>query len=260
MARKNESILDLLAIFPWWVSVCVAIIAYVALKFIVPAITFKSPILAAMAPSASQVAWIAGIFLLPAAASALESTRKRRLVDRQSGIESIRSLSWKQFEELLGEAYRRQGYAVRENTSNGPDGGVDLKIEKGGNRYLVQCKQWREHKVGVKVIREMYGLMTAEQASGAIIVTSGIFTQEAKNFAVGKAVDLVEGSHLAELIQNVQTAPHLEVRSPSVSAKRCPSCGNELLVRQAKRGAHAGSRFWGCPRFPKCRYTEEYEG
>jgi restriction system protein len=261
MARRDEGILSLLATLPWWISVCVGIVFYVGLKFIIPSIVFDNPVLSTMASLSPGFAWISVIFLLPAAESALKALRKRRRLDRQAGIESIRSLSWKQFEELLGEAYRRQGYVVRENTSRGPDGGVDLSIKKGGNRCLVQCKQWRQCKVGVKVVREMYGLMTAEHASGAIIVTSGFFTQEAKNFAAGKPVDLVEGSHLVDLIRSVQRAPRIEEqRNLSMQARPCPLCGNDLLVREARRGPRAGSKFWGCSGFPKCRYTEEFRG
>jgi len=35
---------------------------------------------------------------------------------------------------------------------------------------------------------------------------------------------------------------------------RCPKCGAFLVERTAKRGAHAGQRFWGCPNYPACRY------
>jgi len=56
----------------------------------------------------------------------------------------------------------------------------------------VQCKQWRSMKIGVKVVREMYGLLTSKSAHGAIIITSGMFTQEAKSFATDKPIDLVE--------------------------------------------------------------------
>jgi restriction system protein len=60
-----------------------------------------------------------------------------------------------------------------ENDSAGPDGGIDLVIRKDGNRYLVQCKQWRSQKVGVKVVREMFGLVAAEKAAGGIVICSG---------------------------------------------------------------------------------------
>lgn len=39
------------------------------------------------------------------------------------------------------------------------------------------------------------------------------------------------------------------------SRKICPWCGSKLVLRKAKQGAHAGSRFYGCSNFPNCRYT-----
>jgi len=37
----------------------------------------------------------------------------------------------------------------------------------------------------------------------------------------------------------------------------CPKCGNELILRTAKKGTRAGNQFYGCSNFPKCRYTAE---
>ena len=34
----------------------------------------------------------------------------------------------------------------------------------------------------------------------------------------------------------------------------CPVCGNQLVLRTAKRGINAGKSFWGCKSFPKCNY------
>lgn len=38
---------------------------------------------------------------------------------------------------LVGEAFRRQSYAVRENKRSGPDGGVDLVLIKDNERFFV---------------------------------------------------------------------------------------------------------------------------
>lgn len=38
--------------------------------------------------------------------------------------------------------------------------------------------------------------------------------------------------------------------------KICARCGAELVLRIAKKGEHAGEQFYGCSRFPKCRYKE----
>jgi restriction system protein len=263
MARKNETILNLLAEAPWWVSVVVAGAAFLALRYILPGISGDNLVLKVVARTAPVVApWVSLVLLLPAPISAYHSWRKRKLLDNQKGLESIRSLSWKEFEELVGEAYRRQGYTVRENAGAGPDGGIDLVLSKDGNTLLVQCKQWRTWKVGVKVVREMYGIMTGKHTSGVIIITSGIFTQEAKSFAAGKPIDLVEGRQLADLIGSVQktAAGASKVQATQASTvKVCPQCGGELVLRTARKGAKAGKQFYGCSRFPSCRYVRDIE-
>ncbi len=37
------------------------------------------------------------------------------------------------------------------------------------------------------------------------------------------------------------------------SSTICPACGAEMILRTAKRGAHAGEQFWGCTNYPRCR-------
>jgi restriction system protein len=189
------------------------------------------------------------------------------MLDRQSGIESIRALPWKQFEELLGEAYRRQGFTVFENPGKGADGGIDLTLKRGGETYLVQCKHWKTYKVGVRVVREMLGLVTAHGASGAIVVTSGVFTKEAIDFARTQHVELVDGDDLLALVGSVQSQPRISTpagavttAAPAVASRVCPDCGNALVVRQAKRGPNAGGQFWGCSGYPDCRHTEPIAG
>lgn len=62
-------------------------------------------------------------------------------------------------------------------------------------------------------------------------------------------------------------APHLESESAACAAEQveqqveaepvmapaCPKCGEPMVRRIGKAGAHAGQAFWGCPRFPACR-------
>ena len=48
------------------------------------------------------------------------------------------------------------------------------------------------------------------------------------------------------------------VRTPGLqttSGLSCPTCGGRMIRRQARRGRNAGSHFWGCAAFPRCRGT-----
>ena len=261
MARTKDNILNDLVEMPWQVSVGLAAIVYVGLRFILPffslednsAFGFVTMSLTLYAP------YIALFLLIPAPISALNAANKRKRLESQKDIKSIRELSWKEFEELVAEAYRRKGYSVTENPDFGPDGGVDIRLTKNGQLHLVQCKQWKSNKVGVAIIREMFGVMTAQNAASVIVVTSGIFTQEARNFALGKPIDLVDGGQLVSMIHDVQVSGNISEVEPKLTPEAiqyCPRCGAKLVKRIAKKGKNAGKQFWGCSKFPSCRFTE----
>lgn len=42
---------------------------------------------------------------------------------------------------------------------------------------------------------------------------------------------------------------------PAGEAPSCPRCGRSMVMKQAKRGASAGSSFWGCTGYPACKGT-----
>jgi restriction system protein len=195
-----------------------------------------------------------GIF---AAGSFWFSRHRRRLVDGQTSLESLRNTSWKHFEFLVAEAYRRQGYQVEYSLGRGADGGVDLTLRRDGRTSLVQCKQWKVFSVGAPVIREMFGLLTAERADEAIIVTSGTFTRDAQSFAEGKPIRLVDGPQLLALVQSVQTRP-AGTESETAETPACPECGKPMMLRTARRGANAGNQFWGCSAYPACKGTLKF--
>jgi len=48
---------------------------------------------------------------------------------------------------------------------------------------------------------------------------------------------------------------HSNSENPAIDPPSCPNCGLEMVMRTAKKGAHAGRQFWGCSSFPKCRGT-----
>jgi restriction system protein len=257
VGRRNRSILEDLAMIPWWSNVILAVVIYISFKYWIPSIAFQNPFYKGMAMAVPGFAPIAaGVLLMVAMISAFNACRKGELLERQKGIGTLRLISWHEFEELVGEAYRRKGYAVIESGGGGTDGGVDLILKKGAEKLLVQCKHWRIDKVGVKVVRELYGVMAAEGATGGVVISLGTFTQEARDFARGKPLELLDGPELLKVIAEVQkTAMPVGDKS---NDNVCPLCGSKMVLRTAKKGPNAGEKFWGCPDFPKCRGTEPY--
>lgn len=120
-----------------------------------------------------------------------------------------------------------------------------------GDKYLVQCKQWKTRQVGVAIVRELYGVMAAEGAVGGFVVAVGQFTPDAAAFAHGKSIELVDARKLRRMMGGQQAT------KPIAQVPGCPVCGRPMLLRTGRKGAMAGIKFWGCSEYPKCRGTRK---
>ena len=205
----------------------------------------------------------AGMFLQVLAPAALliagllswlgQRRRQRLLADAEERSDSqpLRTLSWRDFERLVAAHFERQGYAVT-ITPDGADGGVDVVATKNGETHLVQCQQWRASKVGVSVVRELYGVMSARGAVGGFVVSIGEFTEQARDFADGRNMTLVDANRL--LPSSASSSEPQQTRTV-VNDLVCPRCGSEMVRRIAQRGANQGKPFLGCSTYPRCRET-----
>ena len=295
MARNRKSSrfkdgMELVSLLPWWGGVALALASYVFLHQLAQPPSVKGLQAGQMggfaASSLISALAMIGQFLIPfnclsgALGSFLARRRRQTLVNNVSqskSADALNDMSWREFELLVGEAFRLQGYRVNEQGGAGPDGGIDLVLGKGSEKYLVQCKQWKAFKVSVTVVRELYGVMAAKGAAGGFVVTSGRFTDEATAFASGRNIKLIDGPLLHGLISQAKKArsaahgalpPALRsaplafspTQCPAAVATQgsissCPSCGLAMTRRKAKRGANAGSEFWGCVAYPACKGT-----
>jgi restriction system protein len=189
----------------------------------------------------------------------------RRFIDRRT-FDSTRdptTLTWSQFERLIAEFYRRKGATVSPRGGPIADGGVDLSLTyPSGGRLIVQCKHWKNRHVGVKPVRELWGVLDDEKADGAIFVTSGVFSADALAFARGKQLELIDGSRLREMmaeVKRIQSSVLTHETGPAPGAPLCPRCESPMVLRTARRGANAGDQFWGCSTYPKCNGTRRLE-
>lgn len=282
MARKNNSMLDDLmdigARLPWQLSGALAVVAYLVLH----SYATRAPLPAdpavlkstgtVIGEMVAHTLWTSAAsvlqYVIPlglgigAVSSFFRRQRQRRLVDEVRADLSgnaLEKMSWLEFEGLAAETFRQRGYDVVERGGDGPDGGVDLELRMGTDKYLVQCKQWKTTRVGVATVRELYGVMAAERAVGGFVVASGDFTRDARNFAEGRSIVLVDARKLNAMIvparppsapQPVSTLPPAP-REPTLSPV-CPKCGGAMVQRTARQGVHAGKPFWGCVHYPAC--------
>ncbi len=188
----------------------------------------------------------------------LAARRSRKVFERAIARPGALSVTWSQLEDLVGQAYLRLGYEVVRRGGARPDGGVDLELHRAGERILVQCKHWKSWQVGVKPIRELWGVAASEGATRAIFVTSGTYTQAALSFAADKALELLDGRALAGIIEAAGRGPSSQPLAPVAhpqAAVMCPRCGRTMIRRVARHGPNSGQAFWGCSDYPTCKGT-----
>ena len=91
-----------------------------------------------------------GLYVLPAiclASAAVSDWRRQashamvKNVTRSEAPDTLDNMSWREFEMLVAKGFRLQGYSVSENLAPVPEEGIDLKLRKDGEMYLLQCKQ-----------------------------------------------------------------------------------------------------------------------
>ena len=165
-------------------------------------------------------------------------------------------IEWRRFEAVCEALFAQAGFETKA-LSHGADGGVDIWLysaHASGPVSVVQCKHWRSRQIGVKEIREFYGVMAANHLVRGTFVTSSTFTNEAQHFASTNEINALDIHRLLGLICSrtpVQQEALLEVAYQGEYWRpTCASCGIKLLVRQPAKG---GAEFWGCSNYPRCK-------
>lgn len=135
---------------------------------------------------------IRGYFRLQARAARLSA---------QKSLDDLRSLSWREFEEVIADAYRRKGFQVEERGGTG-DGGIDLVlISPAKLKHPVQIKQWRSWSVGAPRIREFVGAVAYDsELSNGIYVTVGSYSRDAADLVARHHIELIDGPTLLDLL------------------------------------------------------------
>lgn len=273
MARKRQSsfedLIDIAGKLPWKISCALAVVSYLILHGVAgikPAVLtgpgqmgnfVTKQLFITLAMFGQYILPFA--FLLGALVSFINAKKRDKLytaVARNPEADALFAMSWQEFELLMEECFRRRGYAAVRTGGNGPDGGVDIVLKKNDETYLVQCKQWKAQRLGVQAVRELYGVMAANNAVGGFVVCAGKFTDEAKSFAENINIRLFDGAMLHRMIRDAHATLSQSVAAPvaaqAVVEPNCPKCGSSMVRRVARQGANAGREFFGCSTYPRC--------
>lgn len=166
------------------------------------------------------------------------------------------AIEWRRFEAVCEALFAQAGFEAR-TQSHGPDGGVDVWLyskNAQGPVSVVQCKHWHSKQVGVKELREFFGVMASHRLKRGTYATTSTFTPDALAFAKSNGIHLLDGAGLLKLIaqrtSEQQQALLAVAFDGDYSRPTCASCGIKMVERTPSKG---GAAFWGCANFPRCR-------
>ena len=185
------------------------------------------------------------------------ASRQSKRGPEQWTPELLKRLEWRRFEELCAAYFEALGFRV-ELAANGAEGGTISLYNKGAQTtsILVQCRPWDAHRIGIKPVRALRGAMTSGNIGEGVLVTSGKFTQEARDFAGKEKISLIDGAALVDKITTLAPETTLELlrfaTEGDYQTPTCPACTIKMIKR--KSTSH-GRAYWGCRNYPGCKHT-----
>jgi restriction system protein len=253
--RKNiiKDIIRAVSRQPWWVGILLAAVSYLLLHAFAiyeatpDSIRGSAGNIGGLLRGISSILQyiVPAIFILGSLGSIVKRGNQDKLYAQASTntpLEVIDTMSWHDFEQLTAAVFRKEGFDVQD-TNDGPDGGVDLVLKKGGETYLVQCKHWRTYKVGVKVIRELYGVIASTGAAGGFVVTAGVYTHEARVFAENIQIDLIDGVTLEQWLKQPEQVEFTVSNEDSILAHRLEKKNKSKFLRGYSKVAAVAASF-----------------
>ena len=146
--------------------------------------------------------------LLPEAISA--SKEEVESINKYAEKRWWKQLEPKQFEYEVSEWFKKQGYTT-EVTQFVADGGVDIIVEKEGQKSYVQCKQYKTEKVPIAVVRELCGVMASDGVSkGYIACLYGLSSEGAYSFARRNNITVID---IDALVEGTERVPVQEINN-----------------------------------------------
>jgi ssDNA-binding Zn-finger/Zn-ribbon topoisomerase 1 len=170
------------------------------------------------------------------------------------------SLGAEEFELLVALIYQRQGYRISMPSALGSGRGGDFTLLRKGERVLVQCKRADlMFKMPVERVQELHEAMTMANIPRGIYVASCGFSWDARNYAKGKGITVINARTLDELITAARETPEEDLLAVpewapqwmgkvQLTAPQCPSCDAPMDQINTSAGTA-----WVCSQRPDCR-------
>ncbi len=173
------------------------------------------------------------------------------------------AIEWRRFEAVCETLFAQAGFETR-TQSHGADGGVDIWLHSSnspGPAAVVQCKHWQSKAVGVRELREFFGVMASHQLKRGTYATTSTYTADALAFAKANSIHTLDGAGLLQLIARRTPAQQQALLLVAFEGEywrpTCASCGTKMVERTRRAD---GRGFWACANSPRCKNTMRKAG
>lgn len=213
------------------------------------------------APWRQLAFWAAGMLCLIAALGAVVAHRWRTNVLSHDNLQSIRRLSQKDFNHLVEEGFRHQGYLVQSSERFSSRAGIDLILRKSEKHILVLCRRDPEPRRQMAAVQELHTATATLQGGSGLLITCESVAPEVKVFAADQGIAVIEGSALLKLVERasgrifrpaMRREPHFT--TPLTAIPACTSCGGPMAPEGYDERGDGEQETWFCARGEGC-YT-----
>ena len=116
----------------------------------------------------------------------------------------VREMKRANFDLLVAEGFRVQGFSVTEFGDAGAPERPDLGLVKAGKKFCVQCRHWLDTTIGVAAVQELDRVMAERSADGGFLVTAGAVAADAAAFASTRKIQLIHGPKLLAMLEKAK--------------------------------------------------------
>jgi len=135
-------------------------------------------------------------FIVIAAMRAWRQIRVPSGARLEKALAGVRAMAWEDFASALEAGFGREGYTVKRVA-----GAADFELEKSGRLSLVGARRWKASRTGVEPLKELVAAGEKRGAHDCRFAAAGELTQQAREFAKEKSVQLLEGAGLVALVK-----------------------------------------------------------
>ncbi len=180
-------------------------------------------------------------------------SKNTRIARDAWSLELLEVLDQKRFEFLAAAYFQTLSFRA-ELTQKGPEGFVDIRLHADNELrpgIIAHCRAWSTLPVGLKEVRELHAVMTFERVQEGALVAAGTFASQARDFAQGRNMLLIDGADLVGKLKALSAAKQHELLQyagdSNLATPACGTCGMKMVRMQRKSDDQP---YWDCVRHP----------